>query len=67
MSAWLLRLNFWLIIPAQVPIAIGGPCLPKSVHLRTDLKEPGLANVGPTIVNLLGFKAPSCLVPSLLA
>lgn len=52
---------------AQVPIAIGGPGLPKDVHFRTDLKEPGLANVGPTIVNLLGFKAPSNLVESLLA
>ena len=67
MNAWLLRLKHWLIVLAQVPIAIDGPGLPTTVHFRTDLKEPGLANVGPTIVNLLGFKAPSCLVPSLLA
>ena len=51
----------------QVPVAIGGPGLPKGVHFRTDLKEPGLANVGSTIVNLLGFETPSNLVPSLLA
>jgi len=52
---------------AQVPVAIGGPGLSKDVQFRTDLKEPGLANVGPTIVNLLGFESPSSLVPSLLA
>ena len=40
----------------QVPIAIGGPGLPKEARFRTDLREPGLANVGPTIVNLLGFR-----------
>lgn len=51
----------------QVPVAVGGPGLPKSVHFRTDLKEPGLANVGATIVNLLGFESPSNLEPSLLA
>ena len=51
----------------QVPVAIGGPGLPKNVHFRTDLKEPGLANVGSTIVNLLGFESPSNLEPSLLA
>ena len=51
----------------QVPVAIGGPGLPKEARFRTDLKEPGLANVGPTIVNLLGFKSPSNLVETLLA
>lgn len=51
----------------QVPIAIGGPGLPKEARFRADLKEPGLANVGPTIVNLLGFQSPSNLVESLLA
>ena len=51
----------------QVPVAIGGPGLSKDVQFRTDLKEPGLANVGPTIINLLGFESPSNLVPSLLA
>ena len=30
----------------QVPVAIGGPGLPKDVKFRHDLKEPGLANVG---------------------
>ncbi|CAK0772647.1 Phosphoglucomutase-1 [Coccomyxa viridis] len=50
-----------------VPIAIGGPGLPKEARFRADLKEPGLANVGPTIVNLLGFQSPSNLVESLLA
>jgi 2,3-bisphosphoglycerate-independent phosphoglycerate mutase len=51
----------------QVPIAIGGPGLQQGVKFRRDLKEPGLANVGPTILNLLGFEAPPTLVPTLLA
>lgn len=51
----------------QVPVAIGGPGLPEGVGFRRDLKEPGLANVGPTIINLLGFEAPKNMVPSLLA
>jgi 2,3-bisphosphoglycerate-independent phosphoglycerate mutase len=51
----------------QVPVAIGGRGLPKDVKFRTDLKNPGLANVGPTIINLLGFEAPDNMVPSLLA
>ena len=51
----------------QVPVAIGGPGLPEAVKFRRDLKEPGLANVAPTIINLLGFEAPHNMVPSLLA
>lgn len=51
----------------QVPVAIGGPGLPKDVKFRTDLKEPGLANVGPTIINLLGYEAPDVMVPTLIA
>lgn len=51
----------------QVPVAIGGPGLPEAVKFRSDLKEPGLANVAPTIINLLGFEAPRNMVPSLLA
>ncbi|KAK9915700.1 hypothetical protein WJX75_002829 [Coccomyxa subellipsoidea] len=50
-----------------VPVAIGGPGLAKGVKFRTDLKEPGLANVGPTIINLLGFEAPDNMVPTLLS
>jgi 2,3-bisphosphoglycerate-independent phosphoglycerate mutase len=46
---------------------MGGPGLPKDVKFRTDLKEPGLANVGPTIINLLGYEAPESMVPTLLA
>ena len=45
----------------QVPVTIGGPGLPHGVKFRRDLREPGLANVGPTIVNLLGFEVPSLL------
>jgi 2,3-bisphosphoglycerate-independent phosphoglycerate mutase len=51
----------------QVPVAIGGPGLANCVKFRTDLKEPGLANVGPTIINLLGFEAPDNMVPTLLS
>jgi 2,3-bisphosphoglycerate-independent phosphoglycerate mutase len=50
----------------QVPVAIGGPGLPDSVKFRQDLRDAGLANVGPTIINLLGFEAPDTMVPSLL-
>ena len=49
-----------------MPIAIGGPGLPRYVKFRTDLETPGLANVGPTILNLLGFEAPANMVESLL-
>ena len=48
-------------------MAIGGPGLTSFVKFRTDLKEPGLANVGPTIINLLGFEAPDNMVPTLLS
>ena len=51
----------------QVPVAMGGPGLPDGVKFSTDLKEPGLANVGPTIINLLGFEAPDNMVPTLLS
>ena len=50
----------------QVPCTIGGPGLPQSVAFREDMKEPGLASVGPTIINLLGFEAPDHMVPTLL-
>lgn len=51
----------------KVPVAIGGTGLPDAVHFRTDLPHAGLANVGPTLLNLLGLEAPSSMVPSLLA
>ena len=51
----------------QVLVAIGGPGLPKDAKFRTDLKTPGLANVGPTILNLLGFEAPPHMEPTLIA
>lgn len=34
--------------------------------LRTDLKAPGLSNVAATVLNLLGFEAPSDYDPSLI-
>lgn len=52
---------------AQVPVAIGGPGLPDGVRFRADLPHAGLASVGPTILNLLGFEAPPHMVPTLLA
>ncbi|KAK9828001.1 hypothetical protein WJX81_007562 [Elliptochloris bilobata] len=50
-----------------VPVVIGGPGLPDSVRFREDLPNAGLANVGPTILNLLGYEAPPHMVPTLLA
>lgn len=41
-----------------IPVAIGGPGLPESVNFRQDLKERGIASIGSTIVNLLGFELP---------
>jgi 2,3-bisphosphoglycerate-independent phosphoglycerate mutase len=49
-----------------VPIAIGGPGLPKNVRFRKDLPEAGLANVAATTLNLLGFQAPPDYEPSLV-
>jgi len=51
---------------SPVPIAIGGPGLTKGARFRTDLKQPGLANVASTIINLLGFEAPSDYEPTLI-
>lgn len=51
---------------SPVPIAIGGPGLTEGVRFRTDLKQPGLANVASTIINLLGFEAPSDYEPTLI-
>eukprot|EP00252_Welwitschia_mirabilis_P006071 TRINITY_DN1676_c0_g1_i1.p1 TRINITY_DN1676_c0_g1~~TRINITY_DN1676_c0_g1_i1.p1 ORF type:complete len:591 (+),score=127.44 TRINITY_DN1676_c0_g1_i1:240-1775(+) len=49
-----------------IPIAIGGPGLTKGVRFRSDLKEPGLANVAATMINLLGFEAPPDYEPTLI-
>ena len=51
----------------RCPLPLAGQVCPRRARFRADLKEPGLANVGPTIVNLLGFESPSNLVASLLA
>ncbi|BBN04985.1 2,3-bisphosphoglycerate-independent phosphoglycerate mutase [Marchantia polymorpha subsp. ruderalis] len=51
---------------APVPIAIGGPGLPKNVRFRKDLPNGGLANVAATTLNLLGFEAPADYEPSLI-
>lgn len=50
----------------QVPIAIGGPGLPPEVRFRQDLASAGLANVAATVMNLLGFEAPSNYEPTLV-
>jgi 2,3-bisphosphoglycerate-independent phosphoglycerate mutase len=41
----------------QVPVAIGGPGLPKEAKMRQDLPDAGLTNVTGAIMNLLGFQA----------
>eukprot|EP00884_Botryococcus_braunii_P010243 jgi/Botrbrau1/1921/Bobra.0005s0026.1 len=51
---------------SPVPVAIGGTGLPEAVHFREDLPNAGLANVGPTLLNMLGLEAPSTMVPSLI-
>uniref|UniRef100_A0A0D6R7Z3 phosphoglycerate mutase (2,3-diphosphoglycerate-independent) n=1 Tax=Araucaria cunninghamii TaxID=56994 RepID=A0A0D6R7Z3_ARACU len=51
---------------SPVPIAIGGPGLKEGVRFRNDLKQPGLANVAATLMNLLGFEAPSDYEPTLI-
>ncbi|GBG83037.1 hypothetical protein CBR_g36655 [Chara braunii] len=51
---------------APVPIAIGGPGLHPGVRFRNDLPAAGLANVAATIINLLGFEAPSDMEPTLI-
>jgi 2,3-bisphosphoglycerate-independent phosphoglycerate mutase len=52
---------------APVPVAIGGPGLPPGVVFRTDLPDAGLANITATFIELMGYQAPDCMVPSLLA
>jgi len=42
---------------APVPVCIGGPALDESIVLRQE-KQLGLASVGATYLNLLGFEAP---------
>ncbi|XP_057872113.1 2,3-bisphosphoglycerate-independent phosphoglycerate mutase [Cryptomeria japonica] len=51
---------------SPVPIAIGGPGLKEGVRFRNDLKQPGLANVAATMINLMGFEAPSDYEPTLI-
>ena len=52
-----------------IPVAIGGPGLPDKVKFRTDLKEKGIASIGSTIFNLLGYEIPEGykFEPTLLA
>lgn len=52
---------------APVPFAIGGAGLPESVVLRDDLPEAGLSNVAATVLNLMGYEAPSHMQPSMLS
>ena len=51
---------------APVPFCIGGPGLSEDVVLRGDLSTPGLANIAATLLELLGFAAPTGYEPSLL-
>lgn len=51
---------------APVPFFIGGKGLPDGVVLRDDAPDGGLANVAATVMNLLGFQAPSLYKPSLV-
>ncbi len=49
-----------------MPIAIGGPGLPKGVRLRKDLPNAGLANVAATFINFHGFESPKDYEPTLI-
>lgn len=51
---------------APVPFCVTGPGLDARVSLRSDLSTPGLANIAATLMNLLGFVAPSDYEPTLL-
>lgn len=52
---------------APVPISIGGAGLPDNVIFKEGFEAGGLANVASTILNLMGYEAPSHMQPSLLA
>jgi len=52
---------------APVPFCIGGSGLDARVALRSDLPTPGLANIAATLMNVLGFVAPTDYEPTLLA
>jgi 2,3-bisphosphoglycerate-independent phosphoglycerate mutase len=52
---------------APVPFCIGGPALAPATKLRSDLANPGLANVAATVLHLLGFEAPPGYASSLLS
>ncbi|KAH9537815.1 hypothetical protein CY35_16G071400 [Sphagnum magellanicum] len=51
---------------SPVPIAIGGPGLPKGVRFRKDLPNAGLANVAATFINFHGFESPKDYEPTLI-
>jgi 2,3-bisphosphoglycerate-independent phosphoglycerate mutase len=51
---------------APVPFCIGGPGLTAGTLLRNDIPTPGLANVAATVMELLGFQAPTNFELSLL-
>ena len=53
-------------LQAPVPVAIGGSGLPADVKFREDLPNAGLANITGTYLNLLGFKTPAHMEPSLI-
>ncbi len=62
---WVLHVCSWMCF-SQVPIAIGGPGLPKGVRLRKDLPNAGLANVAATFINFHGFESPKDYEPTLI-
>ncbi len=49
-----------------VPFIIYDPAYNGEYELRTDMKDAGLANVAATLLNLMGFDAPSDYLPSLI-
>lgn len=52
---------------APVPFAFGGAGVPAGLTLREDMPTAGLGNVAATVLNLMGFEAPSHMQPSMLA
>lgn len=51
---------------APVPFAIGGAGLPDDVKLKEGMPEAGLGNVAATLFELMGYAAPSHMLPSMI-
>mmetsp|Transcript_9498 Transcript_9498/g.14414 ORF Transcript_9498/g.14414 Transcript_9498/m.14414 type:complete len:556 (-) Transcript_9498:77-1744(-) len=52
---------------APVPVVFGGPNVPPTVRMRSDIKDPGLANITATFINLMGYEAPTLYEDTLLS